>query len=369
MTSSSLRTDDPAHGGDLDWASRRYGIDPGSFIDFSANVNPLGPPAAALEAARNALGEIIRYPEPDSASLKGALSAFLGVRPESVMLGNGSTELIHHVCRCEKRERVTVVAPAFAEYERAARISGARVSFYQLVPENSFSIDNRTLASAAAGSDIIFVCNPASPSGHLYKREELLPALEACREKGALMVVDESFMGFCAPGEAGRASLLFEARNGGLVIVSTMTKLFALAGLRGPGWLVSNEEEIARLQQAAFPWRINSPAQVAATAALGDRAYLAKTRDSVARWREELQRDLEATGHFEAYPSRTNFLLLRILDDRLNSASLRDGLGRRGILIRDCANFRGLDSCFVRVSVQKPANNERLIAAIREVWE
>ncbi|OFW58990.1 MAG: threonine-phosphate decarboxylase [Candidatus Solincola sediminis] len=362
-----IRTGDyPLHGGNLEWAAERYGLEPDSFLDFSANVNPLGAPPCALQAARKALDNISRYPEPDSGSLKYAMSRFFGLESNSIMVGNGSTELIHHFCRSLNPKRVTLVMPGFAEYERAARNSQAAISHYRLSWEEAFSIDPQRLAEAAATSDLVFVCNPASPSGRLYQREDMLPALQACRETGGLLVVDESFMGFCRPEDVSSASLIPEAKGGGLVIITTLTKLFALAGLRGPGCLISTEGHISRWEGAGYPWRVNSPAAAAGMAALTDGEYLSRTRALVAEWRKGLYEGLHATGRIEVFPSRVNFLLLRVLDGR--ATSLCDELGRKGILIRDCSNFAGLDDRYARVCVQRPEINNRLVEAIGEVW-
>jgi threonine-phosphate decarboxylase len=357
----------PPHGGNLLWAAERYGLMPEDFLDFSSNVNPLGPPASALEAAREALSRIALYPEPAAVSLRNELAAYLEIDPGTVMLGNGSTELIHHLVRCLAPHRVTIVDPAFGEYERSASFAAAETVHYQLHPEDGFAMDPRELAEAAASSDITFACNPASPTGRLYRREELLPALQSCRERGGLLAMDESFMGFCSPRDVEGATLLPEIGGGGLVVISTLTKLFALAGLRGPGWLASSNGLTSRLEEKAVPWRVNVVADAAARASLGDQDYLERTRESLGEWKEDLHRSLTSLGIFHIYPSRVNYLLLKITDESLDLAILVDALGRRGVLVRVCDNFRGLESGFIRVAVRTPPDNDRLIAALEEV--
>ncbi len=360
----------PAHGGNLEWAAGRYGYKPEEFLDFSSNVNPLGPPRPALDAARDALKAMHRYPEPDAGSLKRAFSRFLGVGPESIMLGNGSTELIHHLCRCLKPGRVLIVSPAFGEYESASRSAGAEVVFFTLHPEDGFPLDTGELSRLAAGADMVFFCNPASPSGTLYPTEEILAAHRACMKGGGTLVVDESFMGFCTPPEAQESSVLALApETRGLSVISTMTKLFALAGVRGPGYVVASPKLISDLENMGVPWRVNSIASAACRAALLDGSYIERTRESVSAWRERLRRDLEATGFFRVYPSAANFLLLGIAGASLDAGGLADALGRKGILIRNCGNFHGLDSHFIRVAVLSPDANRRLVEAIREIME
>ncbi len=357
----------PAHGANLAWAEQRYGIAADEFLDFSSNVNPLGPPPAAQQAAEQALKHIAHYPEPQGESLKTALSGFLDVDTTGLMLGNGSSELFHLLCQVLRPERAAIATPAFSEYERAAAAAGAEILRFALDPEDGFPLRPEELAEAAASSDITFFCNPASPSGRLYRRDELLPALAACRERRATFLVDESFMGFCPASEALSATLLPEAGKGGLVVISTLTKLFALAGLRGPGYLVTAPGLVAQLEAKAPPWRVNVVAAAAARAALYDGAYLERTLALIPAWREELRAALEALKIFIIFPSSTNYLLLCLREAGLDTGTMADALGRRGILVRDCRNFAGLDSRFLRVAVRPPAEAASLVDALKAV--
>lgn len=357
----------PEHGGDLAWASKRYGMRPEKFLDFSSSVNPLGPAPSALKAARWALKCVSSYPEPGADSLKRSLASWLGTGSSRLTLGNGSTELIYHLVRCRSPRRVTVVSPSFSEYERAARAAGAEVERFLLSPSDGFALDTDALARAAARSEMIFFCNPASPTGALYRREELLPVLEVCRKKGGLLVVDESFMGFCPAEEGGESTLMPLAGEEGLAVISTCTKLFALAGLRGPGWLAGTRELVAEMEETGVPWRVNRVAAAAAHASLADDGYLRRTRTSVRAWREELATGLGKIGIFQVYPSRVNYLLLRLREERPDAAALVDELGRRGILVRCCFNFHGLGERFIRVAVRRPRENKKLLRALREV--
>jgi len=357
----------PAHGANRAWAEQTYGIAAAKFVDFSSNVNPLGPPAAALAAAGAALMETAHYPEPQAESLKTALAAFLGAEPSGLMLGNGSSELIHLLCHVRRPQRVIVAAPAFGEYERAAAAAGAEVIHVHLKPEDDFVLRPDELAELALAADLTFFCNPGSPSGRLYERRELMPILEACRARGATLIMDESFMGFCQPDLARSATLLPETVNGGLVIISTLTKLFALAGLRGPGYLVTTPPVIAQLEDKAPPWRVNVVATAAARAALSDTAYLEQTRRLIPAWRKELHAGLEALRIFRIFPSSTNYSILRLEKAGAEAGALADALGHRGILVRDCRNFAGLDERFLRVAVRPPEEAARLTDELRAI--
>nr|WP_303646011.1 threonine-phosphate decarboxylase [Candidatus Solincola tengchongensis] len=358
----------PYHGGDLVWASRRYGLPPGRFLDFSSSVNPLGPPPAALRAARAALRRAAYYPDPFSGALRRELAAWLGIGPDLLTLGNGSTELIHHLVRCRSPRRVTVVSPAFSEYRRAAEAAGCEVEEFPLSPGDGFALPMDALVSAASRSEMTFFCNPASPSGKLYSRTELLSLLEACRDAGGLLVVDESFMGFCPDRDRERATMIHLAGEEGLVIISTFTKLFALAGLRGPGWLAGTRGLVGELEEKGFPWRVNVAAEAAGRACLGDEGYLRKTRARVGAWREELARGLREAGPFRVFPGHANYLLLRLPVEGPQAVAVVEGMGRRGVLVRSCHDFSGLGEGFIRVAVRRRRENMRLLRLLRETW-
>ncbi len=358
----------PVHGADLAWAERRYGIPAGDFLDFSSNVNPLGPPVTALRAASEALEHIARYPEPQADGMKAALANFLPADGASLVLGNGSSELIHLLCRTLQPACVAVVTPAFSEYERAAAATGAEILRLNLDYEDGFTLRMQELVQAAATADLVFFCNPASPHGRLYERAALLPVLAACRMHGSRLVVDESFLGFCPPETARSATLLPETGAGNLAVISTLTKLFALAGLRGPGYLVASPKLAARLEEAAPPWRVNVVAAAAGGAALADTEYIARTQTLIPAWRAELRAGLESLQMFDVFSSSANYLLLRLRTGR-DAGPLVEALGHGGILVRDCRNFAGLDASFLRVAVRPPAENARLLEELNVSME
>ncbi len=357
----------PLHGADLSWAEERYGIAQERFLDFSSNVNPLGPPAGAMEAAQKALESVSRYPEPQANTLKKALSRHLGRDERQLMLGNGATELIYHLCRCLRPSKVLVVAPAFIEYQKAVAAAGASLEFFTLRPEERFGFDPQELAQAAIGVNLVFFCNPASPTGALYSREEIFPLLECCRRRGSILAVDESFMGFCTDEDAKRASLMVETENGNAVVISTLTKLYALAGLRGPGFMVGESELMEFLEGQAFPWRVNVVAQAAAMAAIGDRGYLQETRRKIPVWRGKLAEGLERLGCLEVFSSRANYLLVGLRDGLRDAGEIADALGYRAILVRHAGNFQGLDASFFRVAVRRPEEKDILLNNLEEI--
>ncbi|MFQ5465042.1 MAG: threonine-phosphate decarboxylase CobD [Thermodesulfobacteriota bacterium] len=353
------------HGGDVWEAARALGLEPHEIIDFSSSINPLGPPKGALRAAARALKFAPAYPEPHSATLVRAFARRHGLVPGRVLAANGSVELIHLVPRVLRPERALIVEPAFSEYRAALGLAGSRVKGLAARAADSFRPSPARLAAAldaATGCpDLLFVANPANPTGALMEKAGLIEIIRLCRRRGTTVVVDEAFMDF-TEGESVKDAV---GRYTNLVVLRSMTKFYSLAGLR-LGFLVASEAMVKRFSRSIPPWNVNTAAAAAAAAALTDDKFAARTLEWLSRERAYLARGLEATGLLRVYPSSANFLMAEITAGAPPAGELGSRLFRRGILIRDLAGFRGLGPRFFRVAVKGRRENRLLLAATGE---
>ena len=340
-----------AHGADV---ARTLGEPPGGFLDFSANINPLGPPEVALYAAQKALvGEVAAYPDGRYPELCAALTGYLGVAEGTVLPTNGGAEALFLAARvaAEGRRggRAVVLDPTFSEYAAAARAAGlepeSRVARRR---EDGFRLDPSVLDDLD-GVGVVFLCNPNNPTGDLTPREEVLALLERVCSAGAILVVDEAFADF-APGE-GVADVVDEH----LFVARSFTKFFAVPGLR-LGCLVALDPDRVRPFQPS--WSVNVVAAAAGVAAAGDTGYAEETLAEVALRRGELASALRALPGLEVYAGAANFLLLR------GPEELPERLARRGVLVRGCGPFPGLGPRFSRIAVRGAEENGRLVSAI-----
>jgi len=339
-----------AHGGA---ASRSLGISERELLDFSQNINPLGAPEGAVQAARRALEqEADRYPDLGYLRLREALAAYLAVSPENVVPTNGGAEALFLAARAAGAEGgALILEPTFSEYAAAALAAGLEpVRRVARCPDGGFRLD-LTAIEDLEGVSLIFVCNPNNPTGDVLSRAEVLAVAERVRERGAVLVVDEAFADF-VPG----AGVAAEARDG-LYVARSFTKFFAIPGLR-LGCLVCSEPARAREFQPS--WSVNAIAAAAGIAAVGDRHFVDASIAGVARLRAELFEALNALPGLSPYPGAANFLLVR------GPAGLAEGLAQRGVLVRGCEPFPGLGSGYFRVAVRGATENERLLAALRE---
>lgn len=345
------------HGGDWAGYESTYGKKP---LDFSANVSPLGLPEAARQAAVAALAEAGRYPDPLCRKLREALAARHGVPAERIVCGNGASDLIYRLPLALKPKNALVLAPGFAEYERALSARGCRVRRHMLSAERDFAPGEDLLQALTPELDLLFLCQPNNPTGRLLERGLLEAVWERCQNQSTVLVLDECFLDFLENAQAySLAGHLNQGR--GLVILRAFTKSCAMAGLRLGYALCADPEAAEKLALCGPPWSVSLPAQAAGLAALADEEYAVRLRKLMAEERPRLLLGLSTLG-LRVIPGEANFLLFFCPD-----AALGEKLRARGILIRNCANFPGLGKGWYRTAVRTGPENQRLLNAMGEV--
>ncbi|RPF42552.1 L-threonine O-3-phosphate decarboxylase [Thermodesulfitimonas autotrophica] len=352
------------HGGNPYRAAREWGGWPDEYLDFSCNINPLGPSPRVLACLQAAAGEIWRYPDPECTALKEALGAYLGVPAAWLIPGNGTAELINLLVPALGIRRAVVPAPAFAEYALSVTAWGGEIRYLYLKGED-FAFPWEELPAALAGADALFLCQPNNPTGRLLAPDELERLAAATARAGAYLVVDEAFLDFL-PDAAALTALNLLPRWEHLVVLRSLTKFFALAGLR-LGVLVALSPLQREILSLLPPWNVNSLAQVAGVAAVADAEYISESRRVVATERAYLASALASLPGVRVVPGVANFLLLDIRGTGFSSAALARRLAQERVLVRDTANFPGLGGGFIRVAVRLRAENERLVGTLGAV--
>jgi threonine-phosphate decarboxylase len=366
----SERIPTTVHGGDVDQVARTYGVSPDRLIDFSANINPIGPPRRALirlarEAADCRL--LTRYPDPDYVELRNTLAAALRVPANGVTVANGSVALIAAIVRAIAPGECLLAAPVFAEYPRALGAGGCRVRLFPLDPAHAFTLDAAAFLKMLERyrPPLCVLTNPHNPSGALTPRPQMLRVLDGARRTKTWLVVDEAFMDY-APTD----TLVAEAvRSEHLVVLRSVTKFYGMPAMR-VGYAVSSPRVAARIVAQLPPWPVTTLAASAAVEAVQDQQYARRTLAWAADQRRWLSQALGATG-VSVYPSAANFLLLQLPTTAPTSARVRARLiTDHGVLVRDCRSFDGLSNGrFIRVAVRQRNDNERLVRALGSVLE
>jgi histidinol-phosphate aminotransferase len=337
----------------------RFGVNPAELLDFSSNINAYGPsPKVRQAVARTPLD---RYPDDEASALRAALAEHLGVSPRCILPGNGSAELIWlaSLAFLNPNDWVMVLGPTFAEYARTALLLGARVINHLARRKNRFSLPSLDALKALDfwRPRLVFLCNPNNPTGIALEPHTI--AEWSYKYPLTLFVVDESYQSFSPD-----LGTLADAKRDNVLVLRSMTKDYALAGLR-LGYAVGAEEMIATLVQVRPPWSINAMAQAAGIAALRDQSHLARSLELLAAAKGELMAALADVG-MKVLPSAAPFFLARRRPIRVsNGAAVRSALLSKGILVRDCASFDLPE--YIRICTRRPKENARLVAALREV--
>ena len=336
------------HGGDT------YGL--GDVLDFSSSLNPLGTPVQIVRALKVAAGDFSTYPDPQCRDLVAALAKAEGVPAANIVATAGATDAFSRIAWALQPRKVLLCSPCYSGYEQALRQVNARIVRHSLMPRENFDVTGRILDYLDPEIDLVLLCTPNNPTGRSLSFELLQDILDKAAKNGTWVVVDESFLEFTT----ARSATALINRYPRLIVVKTFTKTFAIAGLR-IGWCVCSTATVAQsLRDAGMPWIVSTPAQVAALAALEMPDYLEATRAYLAKARPLLEDGLESAG-MSVVPSHANYILFQ------SPKPLYGPLLERGILIRQCENFRGLDASWFRVAVRTIEDNERLLNALREV--
>lgn len=352
-----------AHGGNIYAFARARGLSPEQVLDFSASINPLGWPRGVIKAYQQALSRVVHYPEPYAETLTHELAAYHNFDPRALLVGNGSTQLMYTLARVLAPRRALIVAPSFSEHKAALQHSNAQIGHLVLrSPAFALSV-NRLQKTLTQDYDILVLTNPNSPTGALLPRAQLEQIVRICRTTQTRLIIDETFVDWVE-----EASLKHWAvRSSHVIILRSLTKFFALPGLR-VGYLIAHPRVITRVRAQLEPWSVNAIAQEVARTCLNDQRFVQRSRIFLERERPWLFQQLSTIEGLQPLPSQANFLLLRITKKDKCAADVAKRLAEENILVRNCGNFVGLGKCFFRVAVRTRSENARLVAALRAVF-
>ena len=329
------------------------------MLDFSVNINPLGTPERVIAAAKRGVECAAVYPDSRCRKLRGKLAGKQGIGEDSYIFGNGAAEIIYTLVLAEKPKRALIPVPAFSEYEQALKSVGCEIIYYYTKENNCYCIDDNFLSELEEDIDIIFLCSPVNPSGHMIDKELLQQAADICEKSGIRMVLDECFTEFLDAPE--KYSMIDESKKyRQLFILRAFTKIYAMPGLRLGYGISSDQNLLERMEQMRQPWSVSVPAQEAGTAALDEEEYVGKARQVITAERNYLEAELKGMG-IKFISSDVNFILL------YTEINLFSEMKKRSILIRNCENYRGLGEGWYRIAVRMHEDNLCLINALKDI--
>ncbi len=347
-----------AHGGNLRKLAEQAGCAPSDILDFSASINPLGPPAWLGQEVGAALQDVDHYPDPDNMDLVMAASDRYKVWPTQILAGNGASELLFAAAGLGGFRQAVIPSPSYVDYARACKAHRLAVRDLPMRRDNGFQVDFPALGPILCTPSVVFLARPNNPTGTSFSAADLREVAEMFPQ--SRFIVDESFADFL-PEDADR---LVRDRPDNVITIVSLTKFFAIPGLR-LGLAFARPDIILKLRKRIPAWSVNSLAQRVGARCLRDTDYAARTRERTSLLRQELAAGLRQVPGLRVLPGEANFLLCRVDRVGRDGSELADRLLREHrIAIRLCVNFSGLGSEWFRVAVRNEKDNERLIRAL-----
>ena len=347
-----------SHGGNAVFESGNEDL-----IDLSASINPLGMPENVRNAIVREISNCAYYPDNFSSKLREKIADFENVNPAWVFCGNGASDIIFRLPKATRAKRVVICSPTFSDYEKSSRSFGSEIICYALSASDGFVLGSGFIEAVRnENPGLVFICNPNNPTGRLTEAALIKELLDCCQQMGAWVIVDECFLDFTEFAEKYTAKVFLESHSN-LVILKAFTKLFALPGIRLGYALCADKTFIDWLYFHGAGWPVSNLAQTAGIAALeGAEDFVRQTVGYVSSERRVMEKELARLG-YRVFESKANYVFLQ----NPYPFDLQMELDKKGIRIRSCKNFQGLDWTYYRIAVSTIQNNSGLLTAVAEI--
>ena len=345
------------HGGNIYKLKRDSGIE---VLDYSSNINPLGVPSSFKKAVVENFESLEKYPDIDYIELRTSIGDYNNCHIDDVVVGNGATEVLFLYMKAVKAKKVLIIAPTFAEYERAAKAAGRDIKFFPL--SKDFSLNENMLLEFITDEDVVVMCNPNNPTGKFQNLEKIKKIADFLERKNKKLFIDEAFIEFVDNWKDKTAFLL---KHKNVFILRALTKFFALPGVRLGYGLTYDEAILNEIKNIREPWSVNGVAEIAGKTMLLDTLYIHETENWIKKEKLWFYEELCKIDNIEVTPTETNFILVKLLND--NAKSFRKKMIENGVLVRDASNFMFLDESYIRLAIKDRKKNEQVLEALRRV--
>lgn len=369
------------HGGNIFQFAHEQRIEPYEVVDFSANINPLGPSQRGLDALNAQLRYISHYPDATNDDVLNAIADTYGMDKHQITVGNGAAELLYAICRLPGYTGAFVPAPGFSEYKEALEASKIPVRdiFYRPREDDNglpyFEVPYLALETFAAelkgqdGRIIVFLGNPNNPDGTLLDKDHIRTVASMLKDANSLLVIDESFIDFVGndplqDNEYSMRSLVNEFDN--IIVVHSFTKFYAVPGLR-IGAAFTNKTLITQLQQYIPSWSVNTLAQAYTKAALNDVDYIKRTKQELNEERAFMYNALDAIEGITVYPPSANFILFQVNQEGITANYINEELKKYNMIVRNCDSYVGLTNHWVRIAIKDHDTNIKLVDKLTNI--
>lgn len=355
------------HGGNIYKIMRENQAE--KLIDYSSNINPFGVPESLKEAVVDNFDLLTRYPDIDYVELREKIAKYNKLNQENIVVGNGAVEVIFMYMKTFKPNKVLIVSPTFAEYERALiKTTDAKIEYFELKESEEFVLNTQSLKERLNEKyDLLIICNPNNPTGKFIAKETMTDILEECNKFDTKLFIDEAFIEFVEGSLDNTIASEREINKKNLFILRALTKFFAIPGLRFGYGICFDKELKNRMECDREPWTVNAFAELAGKILLNDLEYIMKSENWVRKEKSFMFEKLSLVNNIKVYKTDTNFILIKLR--KINSKELRKLMIAEGIVVRDASNFVYLDDRFIRLAVKDRETNIVVIDKLKKVLE
>ncbi len=348
------------HGSDIEYIAGHFNLDRDKIINYSDNVNPLGLSSDVINKLKEKIDLISSYPDREYKVLKKSLADYVHADERAILVGNGATDLISLFIKTTNAKKALIVSPSYSEYEREIALIGGKISYFELLEDDSFIIDVDALKkSLSKDINLLILCNPNNPTSSLIKRDKLTQILDFTLEKNIKVMIDETYIEFS--GNARDYSATTIAKNyPNLLVIRGMSKFFAVPGLRLGYCVCYNENLLNEFNNRKNPWVVNSIAAYAGELLVHDSDYILRSIHFIESEKERIYDILKSMEFIKVFPVNSNFFLLKILNEK-TSTQIFEYLIKKNIMIRDASSFPFLSDKFIRFCIRTVAENDLLL--------
>ena len=334
---------------------------------YNSNLNPMGVPESVKKALSENLDSIIRYPSEYYGDLKKSISLYSGAEEENIVLGNGLSDMLRLYCSLIIPQKALILSPTATEYERVLSIYGCEVSYYELDEEKNYVPDIKDFISGLDSSyDMIILGNPNNPTSQIISRADMELIAEVCKELEIFLIIDEMYIEFTEDYEKLTSTPLVKEFDN-IAVLRSVSKFFAVPGLRLSYSIISNPSYLELISVTVAPNKISTLTAAACTAMFKDKKYIEESRSQIHTERNLIFSAMNTNKNVKLFKPYANYMLVKILKDDLSAQAIEEHCRTKGIIIRNCSNFHGLDNKYIRFCFMKPKQNDLLVNTILEL--
>lgn len=333
-------------------------------VRYDLNCNPLGVPESVTKEIMNHIDSVGRYPDAFYDTLKNGLATYARCEAEHLVMGSGSSDLLRLFTALIAPKKALLPIPSTTEYENVLSVYGCETDFYELAIADDFRLDIQDfIAKLSPEYDMVILGNPNNPTSQMITREDMTELAKACRDNGIFLLIDEMYIEFTEKYEYHTAIPLVKEFDN-IAVLRSVSKFFSVPGLRLAYAVMNNEADMAIINMTSTPNSISCLTAAACTAMLEDKGYIRESRSMIFTERNLICSAMGTSKNLRLFKPSANYVLIQILKEDIHARTLLEQCKLKGIILRNCENFRGLDDRFVRFSIMNPAQNDLMVNTI-----